>query len=253
MRTAFHILLIGFVLALVLGGGHDVARGQDRFVVDGDRREWGGGMWSDELFDVVPDSNNSIDIISYAAKEDFSGVVFREGREFYFLLRFLEPPFQDTAVTSVELFFDVSADSTFGEAAPPWVDFLPDYRIGISGQNGGLTREVHHRLVGDRWVVTEGEDLSEVEAAHSGQWLEGAIPWAALGNPGASEEEKARGYFHFKWAIKTTQDGSLDYVPDGDNLQFPWSPMGGTIFYTSVQPRSWGRIKSDARSQGGLE
>ena len=252
MRTAFNILLIGFVLALVLSGGHDEATGQDRFAVDGDRRDWGSGEYPDSFFDVVPDSNNSIDIISYAAVEDYSGQIKRQGREFYFLIEFLEPPFQDSEATSVELFFDVSADTTIGEATPPWVNFLPDYRIEIIGRNGGITQEVHHRLAGGRWISTEGEDLSEVEAAQAGQWLEGAVPWSALGNPGDSEEEKERGYFHFKWAARSAQGGSHDYVPDGDNLQFPWSPMGGTI-YTGVEPRSWGRIKSDTRSWGGLE
>ena len=252
MRTAFHILLIGFVLALVLGGGHDVARGQDRFVVDGDRRDWGTGEYPDSFFDVVPDSNNSIDIISYAAVEDYSGKIKREGREFYFLIEFLEPPFQGSQATSVELLFDVSADTTVGESTPPWVNFLPDYRIEIMGQNGGIEREIHRRFAGDRWISMEGEDLPEVEAAQAGQWLEGAIPWEALGNPGDSEGEKERGYFQFRWAVRSTQGGSHDYVPDGDNLQSPWIPMGGKIF-TSVEPRSGGRIKSDARARGGLE
>ncbi len=246
-------MLFALVFAFVLGYGQDVALAQNQFVVDGDRRDWATGEYLDSFFDVIPDSNNSIDIISYAAVEDYSGHIKREGREFYFLLRFLEPPFQDTTTTSVELFFDVSADSTFGEPTPPWVDFLPDYRIEIIGRNGGLTQEIYRRLVGDQWVATKGENLSEVEAAHSGQYLEGAIPWAALGNPGDTEEEKERGYFYFKWAIKTTQDGSHDYLPDGDNLQFPWSPMGGTIVYTSVELRSWGWIKGNARSQDGLE
>ena len=252
MRLASSILLICFAFALVPGIGHDEARGQDRFVVDGDRRDWGSGKYPDTFFDVVPDSNNSIDIISYAAFEDHSGKIKREGREFYFLIEFLEPPYQGTEATSVELFFDVSADTTIGEATPPWVNFLPDYRIEIIGRNGSISKEIHHRLAGNRWISTEGEDLPEVEAAQAGQWLEGAIPWAALGNPGDSEGEKERGYFQFKWAVRSTQGGSHDYVPDGDNLQSPWSPMGGKIF-TVVEPRSWGRIKSDARARGGLE
>ena len=247
-------VFFALIFAFIAGHGQDAAFAQRTvFVVDGDKRDWGTGEYFDSFFDVAPDSNNSIDIISFIGEEDHNDVLFREGREFYFLLRFLEPPFQDNATTSVEFFFDVSADSTLGQAMPPWVDFLPDYRIEIIGRNGGLTQEVYHRLAGDQWVVTAGEDLDEVEAAHSGQWLEGAIPWAALGNPGDSEEEKKRGYFHFKWAVRTTQSGSHDYVPDGDDLPFPWSPMGGTIAYTSVQPRSWGRIKTDARSQKGLE
>ena len=99
----------------------------------------------------------------------------------------------------MELFFDVSADSALGEAQPPWVDFLPEYRIEIAGQDGQPTREIHRRLVGGEWAVTEGEDIPEVEVALSGEWLEGAVPWPALGNPGTTVEEEERGYWYFKW------------------------------------------------------
>ena len=251
MRAIWNILFI-MVLALLLGYGGDAALAQDtsNFVVDGNPRDWLSGLRNfDRRHDVAPDSNNSIDIREYGV--EYGGPFSRDGANgkelhklFSFIFKFFEPPFRDSIQTSVELFFDVSADSTFGEATPPWVNFLPDYRIEIVGQNGRLTKEVYRRWGGDQWVVTEGEDLSEVEVALSGQWLEGAIPWAALGNPGDSEEERKRGYY-FKWAVKTTQDGSHDYLPDED-----WNPAGG--FSTAVEPQSWGSIKNN-QSQGGLD
>ena len=50
----------------------------------------------------------------------------------------------------------------------------------------------------------EGEDLDEVEAALVGQWLEGAVPWDALGNPGDTPEDEERGYYLFRWSSRTT-------------------------------------------------
>lgn len=245
-------MLFRLVFVFALGNANDSAVARDPFVVDGDRGDWPLSKALDSIFDVVPDTNRSIDILTYSIVEDHTGVAFRQGREFYFLLRFLEPPFQDTTATSVEFFFDVGADTTFGEAAPPWVDFLPDYRIEIVGKNGDLIKEFYRRFDGTQWVVSEGEDLPEVEAAHSGQYFEGAIPWAALGNPGGTQEEKERGFFYFWWTIKTTQGGSHDYAPDGDNLQTPWGPRGGYIG-TVVESGSWGRIKRDAQSEEELE
>ena len=260
MRVVWNMLL---VLALLLGYEEEAAFAQETFepylvenVIDGDWRDWGRGGPSspDSYQDVAPDANDSIDITTYGF--DIGGyLIWKDvnGRKvhelpFSFIFKFAEPPFQDSLQTSVELFFDVAADTTFGEATPPWVDFLPDYRIEIVGQNGRLTKEVYRRWVGDQWVVTEGEDLSEVEVALSGQWLEGTISQAALGHPGTTEEERKRGYY-FKWTAKTTQDGSHDYLPDGDYYD-PWSPAGGRI--TVVKPQSWGSIKND-QSQGGLE
>lgn len=236
-------------LVWVLGPAADGALGQDRsgFVVDGDWRDWGrsGPGEGDEFFDVAPDSNGSIDIITYA----YGTGSFERGGEveqlFAFIFRFLEPPFQGDTRTSVELFFDVSADSTLGEAQPPWVDFLPEYRIEIAGQGGRPTREIHRRLVGGEWTVTEGGDIPEVEAALSGEWLEGAVPWQALGNPGTTEEEGERGYWYFQWTVRAGQDGSHDYVPDGTSYpDVPWGPMGGRVS-TMVSPGAWGGIKND--------
>ena len=234
----------GLLCAFVWGWGTEAAHAQDAssFAVDGDWRDWGrsGPGEGDEFYDVAPDSNSSIDIITYAyglgsfRREGAGGMEDRE--LFAFIFRFLQAPFQDSTRTSVELFFDVSADSTHGEATPPWVDFLPDYRIEIFGRNGGIAREVYRRLVGGRWVVSGGEDLAEVEVALAGQWLEGAVPWAALGNPGDTPGDEERGYYYFKWSARTAQDGSHDYLPGGEACcDVPWRPVEERI-PTMVEP-----------------
>ncbi len=250
MRVVWN-MLFGSVCAIMSGYGTGTAHAQDvsGFVVDGDWGDWGGGGpgEGDEFYDVTPDTNSSIDIIAYGyglgsfRRDDANGTE----NLFAFIFRFLEAPFQDSARTSVELFFDVSADSTLGEETSPWVGFLPDYRIEIVGNNGGLTGETYRRLSGDRWIVSAGEDLPEVEVALSGQWLEGAVPWAALGSPGDTSEERERGYFHFKWAAKTTKNGSHDFVPDGNTyFEVPWGPVDLRIS-TAVESQGWGWIKSD--------
>ncbi|MCY3776118.1 MAG: hypothetical protein OXH11_09050, partial [Candidatus Aminicenantes bacterium] len=106
------------------------------------------------------------------------------------------------------------------------------------------------RLSGDQWIVTEGEDLAEVEAALSGEWLEGAVPLAALGSPGDRPEDEERGYFTFKWTAKTSNDGSHDYVPDGDTyFEVPWGPVDLRIS-TAVESQGWGWIKREERIGG---
>ena len=248
MRVVWNTLS---VLACLLGYGATGAGAQDAssFVVDGDWRDWGGGGpgEGDELYDVAPDSNNTIDIITYA----YGHGSFGERQLFTFIFRFLEAPFQGSSDTSVQLFFDVSADTTQGEAQPPWVGFLPEYQIEIVGRDGGLTRQIHRRLAGDEWVVSEGEDIAEVEAALSGEWLEGAVPWPALGDPGTTAEEEERGYWHFKWTVRTGQDGSHDYVPDGTSypgvtVGVPWE--GGSRPWSP--PEAGGGSRMECRSEG---
>ena len=282
MRIVWNLLFI-MVLALLLGYGEDMAFAKvmdhDDDFVDGDPGNWGFISYSDSRHDVAPDANNSIDIIKY----DFS--LFPGGSRFPFIFQFLEPPFQGSTQTSVELFFDVSGDPDFGDTTPPWDtwdDFRPDYRIEIIGQNGRLTKEVFRRWVGDQWVVMEdedlfemgaaylswqsaqerrealrrerdeqvavmeGEDLFEVEVALSGQWLEGTIEWYVFYDPTSPpptfDDIKRGAFSYFKWAVRTTQDGSHDYVLAG-------SPAG---IVSVVNPQSWGSIKHD-QSQGGLE
>ena len=94
--------------------------------------------------------------------------------------------------------------------------------------------------------MTEGDDIAEVEVALSGEWLEGAVPWPALGDPGTTAEDEERGYWFFRWAARTSQDGSHDYLPDGTSYpEVPWGPFGGRVS-TMVSSGGWGRIKNGA-------
>ena len=210
MRVIWN-LLFGSVCVLVPGYGTDAGHAQDRagFVVDGDWGDWGRGGpgEGDEFYDVVPDTNSSVDIIAYGyGLGSFNGGDANgTGKLFAFIFRFLEAPFQGSTPTSVELFFDVSADSTAGEETPPWVGFLPEFRIEIVGRDGGLTGEIYRRLDGDQWIATEGEDLPEVEAALSGEWLEGAVPLAALGSPGDRSEDEGKRVFHLQMGRENEQ------------------------------------------------
>ena len=94
-----HVVWRAFLgLVWVLGLGADGALAQDRsgFVVDGDWRDWGRGGpgEGDEFFDVAPDSNNTIDIITYACGTGSFERGGADGREeqqlFAFIFRFLE-------------------------------------------------------------------------------------------------------------------------------------------------------------------
>ena len=68
------------------------------------------------------------------------------------------------------------------------------------------------------------------------------------GVPGTTTQEEERGYWHFKWTVRTGQDGSHDYVPDGTSYpDVPWGPMGGRVS-TMVRPEGWGEIKNDRLS-----
>ena len=134
----------------------------------------------------------------------------------------------------MELFFDLSMDRTFGELTPPWPDFRADYCIGVTGQDGGLTTEFHRRYVDSRWESTTGSDISELEIALSGHWLEGAVPWSALGNPEAPADPES--YLPFRFAFRVSQGTFHDYVPDAE-----WGVLEHGL--TVVDPQSWGRIK----------
>ena len=244
------MVLLGLVCALGHGADETLAQDRSGFVVDGDRGDWGGGGpgEGDEPFDVAPDTNSTIDIIAYAHGVGSFTQDGEDAQLFAFIFRFLEAPFQGPTLTSVELFFDVSADTTLGEEQPPWIGFLPEFAIEIAGRDGGLTREVHRRLADGEWTATEGEDIPEVEVALSGEWLEGAVTWPALGSPGTSTEDEERGYWYLRWAARTSQDGSHDYVPDGTSYpDVPWGPHGGRIT-TMVRSAGWGRIKDEQLS-----
>ena len=208
MRIWNVLFLMG---ALAWGQGADVATAQDAvtFAVDGDNRDWGGGSGFDQFHDVTPDTNSTVDIRRYGNGwgefGDPKGEMAPLPRElFAFILGFLAPPFQDSEPTTVELFFDASIDPASGDLTPPWKEFRPDYRIGVTGQNGSLTTEFYRRYVGGQWETTTGSDITELEVALSGDWLEGAVPWAALGSPGGPagnpDEE-----LNFRWAFQVSK------------------------------------------------
>lgn len=233
-----------FLMAGVALTDGDVAIAQTAFAVDGDWRDW--GRWPDEFDrsrDVIPDTNSTVDIRRY----EIGGNLYRaeQGYQYTFILRFMAPPFQGTEETTVEWLFDVSPDTTHGELASPWRGFRPDYRIGVTGRDGALTKEFHLRWAGGQWDATEGTDIAELKIALSGQWLEGAIPWSALGNPVMLEDLPAEGgHYNFKWGLRVSKGMFRDYVPD-DSQQNPWRPFGGHGYAwpTDMGRESWGSIK----------
>ena len=232
--------------AVVLVNGADVATAQDAviFAVDGDPIDWGGAHGFDRFHEVTPDTNSTVDIRKYGFGwgefGDHKGVMAPLPRElFAFILKFLAPPFQGSDPTTVELFFDASIDPAFGDLTLPWKEFRPDFRIGVTGQDGELTAEFYRRYVGGQWETTTGADITEVELALSGRWLEGAIPWPALGSPGGpagSPEES----LNFLWAVQVSKGMYRDYLPD-DNWYDPWRPFED--YLTNVEATSWGKIK----------
>ena len=241
MHTKTLHLMLTALLGLTLAG---TAPAQDRanFFVDGDPGDWRHTWSIDDNYDVVPDTNSTVDVIQYRhgwgnyRRYDPS----RQRWMFAFILRFLAPPFQGAEETTVELFFDVSQDTTYGEVQPPWKGFRPDYRVGVIGENGALTKEFYRRYAGGQWVNTEGMDIAELEIALSGQWLEGAIYADALGAPDRGRPE-GQDYFDLKWATQVSKGTFREYLPDGNHYD-PWRPFGE--LFTIVKPESWGRIKA---------
>ena len=155
------------------------------------------------------------------------------------------PPLQGTEETTVEWLFDVAPDTTHGELTSPWQGFRPDYRVGVTGESGALTEEFHLRYVDGQWEATEGTDIAELEVALSGEWLEGSIPWSALGDPVLEGDLPPEGgIYNFKWALRVSRGAFRDYVPD-DDQQDPWRPFGGYgwAFPSTLDEESWGAIK----------
>ena len=229
-------VLFSIIALAAITGDEAVAQDRFGFVVDGNPEEW-GGRGLDSIFDVVPDTNSTVDIgsFTYGYGEYWSdGFDAPPDSLFAFLIFFLAPPFQGSEETTVELFFDVSMDRTFGELTGPWPEFRPDYVIGVTGSNGALTTEFRRRYVGGQWETTSGADIAEVKGALSGNWLEGAMSWSALGNPKPPADPDKHQPFHF--AVRTTKGTLHDYVPDVDRGVFE-------SWLTMVVPQSWGRIK----------
>ena len=235
----WNLLLMG---AVALGIGPVAAQDVSNFVVDGDRKDW-GGIGLESLYDVVPDTNSTIDIDTYNFGHGSyyitpGGDHNKRHKLFAFIFSFLAPPFQGSEETTVELFFDLSLDPDAGERMGIWrgedlTEFRPDYCIGVSGRNGTLT-EFHKHYVAGSWKTTaSGADITELEVALAGDWLEGAIPWSALGNP---EPDPDMGYRPFHYAVRTSQGESHDYLPNPEYGYYK-------DYLTIVEPMSWGRIK----------
>lgn len=233
--------LLFLVAAVVLSPSADVAA-QDffTFTVDGDPEDWGGDpRYFDTAFDVTPDTNSTVDIRRYGFGYGMYGPREENApplRELWaFMFKFLASPFQGSEPTTVDLFFDVSAvsdDPTFGEPTPPWEDFRPEYHVTVTGQDGRLTMESYRRYIGGQWgTPTEGTDISEVEVALSGLYLEGAILWSALGSPNPDPMER----WTFSWAAQVSKGTYRDYVPRNGH------PM--TRDFTTVEPMPWGKVK----------
>ena len=210
----------------------------------------GGGGRLDPPFDVVPDTNSTVDVINYRW---FPFMLYFEGDTTIiatdtltvFFAKFLAAPFQGSEETTVELFFDVSQDTTYGAPQPPWSNFRPDYVIGVSGSNGALTKKFYWRHTGSGWEKKEGADIPELKVAlsPSGQYryLEGAIPWRGfLDIPDVSVPIEELEYINYQVALRVSKGRFRDYAPDVTQ-----GPEGGHYRRnpTNVEPESWGRIK----------
>ena len=239
------------IIALAAVGGLDLALGQTSlgFTVDGNPEEWGGPR-VDEYADVVPDTNSAIDLRGF---QFCGGCVFYpneiavvEGAPdtlFAFLFDFMAPPFQGPEETTVEIFFDVSHSDSYGEAQGPWVDFRPDYVVGVTGSNGVLTKEFYWRYTGSGWDKREGADIPEVDVALGGEYLEGALDWKLLDVPDTDVPYyELGGNVNSDKAVRVSKGEFRDYLPNGDQ------PFMDSIFpsheATAVEPDTWGGIKS---------
>ena len=192
-----------------------------------------GGSY-DEYADVVPNTNSSVDLLGY---EFGGGPIFGADTLFTFLFQFVAPPFQGEEETTVEIFFDMSESDSYGVEQGPWSDFRPDYVVGVTGSNGALTKEFYWRYTGSAWDKKEGADISEVEVALSGGWLEGALDWKLLDVP-----DTDRPYYEVEYnslrAARVSKGVYRDYVPDSDKPLRPTRILPASP--TEVEPDTWG-------------
>ena len=139
------------------------------FESDGELDDWfkraGGG--GEDVYDVVPDTNGTVDLagVRYSWGEFGSHHSDTPPRReaFAFLIEFWPSTFQGSDPTTVELIFDTSSDTTFGESTPPWTGFLADYRIGVTGSNGRITNRFYKRYVAGQWDTIEGLAIDHLE------------------------------------------------------------------------------------------
>ncbi|MCY3762935.1 MAG: hypothetical protein OXH50_16940 [Gemmatimonadetes bacterium] len=228
------------MIALVGIHGADPAMGQrGDFTVDGDPMDWGGPDRFDEYADVAPDTNSTVDLLGY--EFGGGGRVFNVSDTlFTFLFQFAAPPFQGTEETKVEIFFDLSQSDAYGVEQGPWIDFRPDYVIGVTGSNGALTKEFYWRYTGSAWEKKEGADIPEVEIAFATRYLEGAWDWKLLDIPDTDTPHyELKGDYNSDKAVRVSKGVYRDYVPNGDQ------PLRNEVILpTPVEPDSWGRIKN---------
>ena len=267
MLSSFRRLCVMIAGILWLAQGEGLAQQRLGFTVDGDPEDWGGNAGGfTARYNMQPVQINSIDIAAYDLN---IGVFYRDVQdketrrplvrqappvnpywEFVFLLRFLNPVFQDSAKSSVEVLFDVDADKDQGESIPPWVEFRPDYRFQVIGQEGRITQEIYHVWNGARWIERAGDDIPEFQAASSGRFLEGSIPWPAIGQPVLERHDPGTTErFIVKFAFRSRQGEAVDFLPYADEIQLPgikgeWHPFQmDLILFTNITPFSWGRVK----------
>ena len=235
------------IIALAAVHGAEVATAQNlvTFTVDGDWRDWSewGPTGPDDYHDVTPDTNSTVDIVAYEYGYGKYGPIGDNAppqRElFAFIFEFLAPPFQGSDPTTVDLFFDVSPDTTFGDRTSPWEPkgFRPDYRFTVTGQGGRLTRESYRRYTGGQWnAPTEGADITELEVALSGKFLEGAIPWTAVGSPAPDAGPDKPEVRTYAWAAEVSKGTYREYVPD--------VPYFFSHYLTAVESLPWGMVKN---------
>ena len=151
--------------------------------------------------------------------------------------------------SSFEYLVDMDADREWGEVTGPWKDFRPDYRLEVTGQDGGITRIAYYSWDGSRWQPWPDEELRGIEVAAAGRNLEGSISLSVLGSPRiAPHKPGTTDRFIVQRAMRTRQGDSHDYLPlpgfaAGDGSE-EWLPFRGNwVLMTAVATRSWGAMK----------
>ena len=254
-----HYLMLAAAAALALSPDPAAAQNRSTFQVDGDPMDWGGYRF-DERQDVVPDTNRAVDLRGYGFGG--GGRVFNVSDTlFTFLFQFLAPPFQGAEETTVEIFFDMSQSDSYGVEQGPWIDFRPDYVIGVTGSHGALTKEFYWRWTGSGWDKKEGADIPEIDMAFATRYLEGAWDWKLLDIPDTDVPYYDVESYNQLKAVRVSKGEYRDYLPQSGQ-----PPLRRQILpsvdpdcrsryrdsswdikcpsSTDIEADSWGRIKS---------
>lgn len=224
-------------------------------VIDGN--PWADPDWlpsaaTDKAFDVAPEQVGSIDLQGYSSKvghirpttaagvDSLRRLIQERGGgpsdivEFVFWLQFVEPVFQDSVESRVDLLFDVKPDRAFGQVMDQWTNLRPDGRVSIFGRNGRITQVTRDVWDGNQWVNTaKGLTVPGVKLAFMDVFIEGDITYEALGSPRANDARE----MYFGWAVVTTQGDNHDYVPKTVDGKAPFN------VFTAVEPSTWGQVK----------